>query len=89
MDGYLDNVAHNIYGDFNYNLYPYPAPNEKMLASLFGKSKKKKSIGYVIKNKRVLKVYKRNDREVTYDGKSIGSRKVYKTLTSAKSALNH
>ena len=95
---YLDNVAHRIssfgspYGDYEYAMYPSPASNEGLLSELasFGKKKRKKSkksVGYIIKNKRTLKVYSRRDKMVTWDGKSIGNRKVYKTLSSARKAL--
>lgn len=98
---YLDNVAHRISsfgissfgrvgGDFDYALFPYPAYNEQVLSDLgFGRRRRKtrKSVGYIVKNKRVLKVYDKNGKKVTYDGKSVGSRKVYKTLSSARNQI--
>ena len=52
-DPYLNSIG--IRGNYQYNNYPFPAPNLKLTS--FGKSKKKR-IGWCLKKKRIVGVYK-------------------------------
>lgn len=73
--------------DFQYSFFPYPSP--EAVESMFGKKKRKrrasrKFIGYIVrKNGRIVKVYRKNSKNVLSNGKVTVAKKIYKTKAKA------
>lgn len=85
--------SYGLEGDFRYSLFPYPALNSSLTS--FGEKKKKKPkrkfLGYTKRpSGNVVKVYqKKLDSgkivKVLGNGKKVNVKKIYKTVTKAKS----